>query len=604
MDSNKFYTRIIKEARPFEAKNVEMAPNASALWYWLTPKGQGMFITQRFDNSEGKTVVPSYFDGEKWLNGQAFNPTPLYNLGIFTECQDRKVLIVEGEKAANAAQKLLGDDYWVTTWCGGVGQVGKVSVLPLEGRRVYLWPDNDEPGKSAMQKMAQRLHKEAKAAKVHIVNIPADFPEKWDLADEVPEGWTVEKLRQLIVDAPEVSEISEIDEAFNKAVAEEHSGLFPEVKPYSKPVDGAELVAEIKVIINRYMVLPQYTDEAIAYWVLFTYGVNYFNFSPRLVIFSPEMRCGKSTLLSILQSLCYKSLKFSSITAAALFRTIEAYQPTILIDEADTFLRSDEGLRGIINDGHRRHGQVIRTTGDKYLPVPFKVFSACAIAGIGRLSPTIMDRAIIIGLKRKLETEKKERLRPMFLENEVKELQSKCMRFMQDNEAVLSDPATPLEIPQELNDRAADNWEPLLLIADRISVEAGEQLRKIAIAISNRSKEYDSASLTTLLLSDIRQIFAEQNKEWISSLELCEYLCSREGAPWAEYKGKGLTVNNLAYLLRDFNIHTTQKMTANGNKKVYLRENFQDAFGRYLQADTQNYKSNQDTDQNDLYSDL
>lgn len=600
---NIFYTKIIEEATFGDLKLFKKHGNTRC-WLYRDVNGECLFIVERTDTETGKKVKPWYFNGEKWLPGLAFNPRPLLNLAAYKSKKQLDVLMVEGEKTASAANKLLGDAYWVTTWWGGADSVHKISILPLEGRKVYLWPDNDEPGKSAMQKMAQRLHKEAKAAEVHIVAVPTDFPEKWDLADEVPEGWTVEKLRQLIVDAPEVSEISEIDEAFNKAVAEEHSGLFPEVKPYSKPVDGAELVAEIKVIINRYMVLPQYTDEAIAYWVLFTYGVNYFNFSPRLVIFSPEMRCGKSTLLSILQSLCYKSLKFSSITAAALFRTIEAYQPTILIDEADTFLRSDEGLRGIINDGHRRHGQVIRTTGDKYLPVPFKVFSACAIAGIGRLSPTIMDRAIIIGLKRKLETEKKERLRPMFLENEVKELQSKCMRFMQDNEAVLSDPATPLEIPQELNDRAADNWEPLFLIADRISVEAGEQLRKIAIAISNRSKEYDSTSLTTLLLSDIRKIFAEQNKEWISSLELCEYLCSREGAPWAEYKGKGLTVNNLAYLLRDFNIHTTQKMTANGNKKVYLRENFQDAFGRYLQADAQNYKSNQDTDQNDLYSDL
>ena len=601
---NKFCSRVNEAARLFNEKDVKVNPTASALWVWQTIKGHGMFVTQRFNNSEDKSVIPSYFDGEKWIDGQAFNPTPLYNLETYVDYKEKEVLFVEGEKAAEATKKIFGNDYWVTTWCGGTPQVGKVSVLPLEGRTVYLWPDNDEPGKLAMQKMAQRLHKEAKAAAVYIVDVPTDFPEKWDLADEAPKGWTVEKLRQLIKEAPEVDEVSEIDEAFNKAVAEEHSGLFPEVKPYSKPVDGAELIVEIKAILNRYMVLPQYTDEAIAYWVLFTYGINSFNFSPRLVIFSPEMRCGKSTLLSILQSLCYNSLKFSSITAAALFRTIEAYQPTILIDEADTFLKSDEGLRGIINDGHRRYGQVIRTTGDKYLPVPFKVFSACAIAGIGKLNPTIMDRAIIVGLKRKLETEKKERLRPVSLDLEVKELRSKCLRFMQDNEVVLSDPSTPLDIPQELNDRAADNWEPLLLIADRIGIEAGEQLRKIAIAISNRSKEYDSTSLTTLLLSDIRKIIAKQNKEWISSLELCEYLCSREGAPWAEYKGKGLTVNNLAYLLRDFNIHPTQKMTAGGNKKVYLRENFQDAFGRYLQPEAQNYKSNQDTDPNDLYSDL
>ncbi|MDY4885425.1 MAG: DUF3631 domain-containing protein [Alphaproteobacteria bacterium] len=599
MDSNKFYTRIIKEARTFTAKDVKVDPRASGVWYWLLPNEKGMFITQRFDNAEGKSVIPSYYNGEEWIQGQAFNPTPLYNLGIFTKYKDRKVLIVEGEKAANAAQKLLGDDYWVTTWCGGVGQVGKVSVLPLEGRRVYLWPDNDEPGKSAMQKMAQRLHKEAKAAEVYIVNVPANFPEKWDLADETPEGWTVEKLRQLIVDAPEVAEKAEGDQS---ASTESQTDEFGDLKPYPEPVDGTELIAEIKAVLNKYMVLPEYLDEAIAYWVLFTYGINSFEVSPRLAIVSPEKQCGKSTLLAILEALCWNTMTTSNASAASLYRTIEAKQPTFLIDEADSFMNQNEALRNIFNAGFTPDTPVIRTEGEHHEPREFNVFSACAIACIGKLPDTIMDRSIIVTLKRKTSIEVRDRLRRKKLKKEVETIKCKCMRLMDDISEILKD-AEP-ELPEELCNRQVDIWEPLVAIADCIGKEAGKKLRKVAVAVCCSTKTFDSNSIKTLLLKDIRKIFAGTTQKWMTSQDLCNKLCSLEDAPWAEYKGTGLTVNKLASALKDFDIHPIQKMTPDGNKKVYLLERFHDTFNRYLLSETVNYKSSQTADPNDLYSDL
>lgn len=596
---SKFFTRIIDAAKPFKVEDVKIDPKASAIWYWLTPTKQGMFITQRFDNTDGKSVIPSYFDGKKWIRGQAFGPTPLYNLGIFSECKDYSVLIVEGEKAAEAAQKLLGDNYWVTTWCGGVGQVAKVSILPLECRTVYLWPDNDEPGKNAMHKMAQRLHKEAKAAEVHIVNIPADFPKKWDLADEIPEGWTIEKLRNLIKEAPEVAEKVEEKQA---ASVESNTDEFGDLKPYPVPVDGVELVSEIKAVLNKYMVLPEYLDEAIAYWVLFTYGINSFEVSPRLAIISPEKQCGKSTLLSILEALCWNTLTTANASAASLFRTIEKIQPTFLIDEADSFMNQNEAIRGIINAGFRPNTPILRTDGDRHEIQSYNVFSACAIACIGTLPDTIMDRSIIVILKRKMPFEKRTHLRIRKLEKEVETIKCKCMRFMEDISKTLKD-AEP-ELPEELGNRQADVWEPLIMIADCISKETGNELRKVAIAVCSSTKTFDSNSLKTLLLKDIRKIFTETKQKWIPSQALCDNLCKIEEAPWAEFKGTGLTVNKLAKSLNDFDIHPIQKMTADGNKKVYLLEHFQDAFSRYLSAEPSNNKNSQKTGLDDLYDDL
>ena len=73
-------------------------------------------------------------------------------------------------------------------------------------------------------------------------------------------------------------------------------------------------------------------------------------------------------------------------------------RPTLLIDEADFFLRDNEELRGVLNSGHRRGGHVIRIVGEDFEPRAFSTFSPCAIALIGRLPATLHDRAIHIRL--------------------------------------------------------------------------------------------------------------------------------------------------------------------------------------------------------------
>src|SRR5260221_610896 len=81
-----------------------------------------------------------------------------------------------------------------------------------------------------------------------------------------------------------------------------------------------------------------------------------------LIINSPEKGCGKTTVLDVVGRTCSRPLFTSNITPAALFRVVEAVQPTLLIDEADSFAAENEELRGVINSGHTRSGAfVIRT---------------------------------------------------------------------------------------------------------------------------------------------------------------------------------------------------------------------------------------------------
>ena len=130
------------------------------------------------------------------------------------------------------------------------------------------------------------------------------------------------------------------------------------------------------------------------------------------IITAPEKRCGKSQFLFLLGRMVNRPFAASNITPAALFRSIDLWQPTLLIDEADTFIHENLELRGLLNCGHSRElAKVVRVVGDKQILKCFYVWGAKALAGIGRLADTLVDRAISLELRRKLPYERTERLR-------------------------------------------------------------------------------------------------------------------------------------------------------------------------------------------------
>jgi putative DNA primase/helicase len=181
------------------------------------------------------------------------------------------------------------------------------------------------------------------------------------------------------------------------------------------------------------------------------------------VITAPEKRCGKSVLLQLIGEMVLKPLSASCISPAALYRAIDAWSPTLLIDEFDTFADKNEPLRGVLNSGHTRHSAfTIVCSGDDNEPTRFGTWGAKALAGIGKLPETVMDRSILLELRRKLPHEQVSKLRHN--KGSVFEvLSSKLMRFSQDHSEAIRY-ARP-NMPDSLNDRAADNWEPLLAIA-------------------------------------------------------------------------------------------------------------------------------------------
>lgn len=151
-------------------------------------------IVARMENDKGeKTFRPICHYGTNsdgfaiYRTGFFAKPRPLYNLPAIVAQPDRPVLLVEGEKTADAAAARFGDDYVVATWPGGAKGVGSVDLAPLSGRDVTIWPDNDKDGRDGAQKLAGLAYA-AGANAVRMVAVPDAYPPKYDLADPDPEG--------------------------------------------------------------------------------------------------------------------------------------------------------------------------------------------------------------------------------------------------------------------------------------------------------------------------------------------------------------------------------------------------------------------------------
>ena len=365
-----------------------------------------------------------------------------------------------------------------------------------------------------------------------------------------------------------------------KIEAEDDKGALPHWKaePWPEPVDGAALLDSITRIFRRYIVLPKDADIGLALWVLHAWTMDAGDISPFMVLVSPTKRCGKTSVLILLYFLTPKSELASNITPSALFRYIEAVRPTLLIDEGDTFIKDNEELRGILNSGHTRvAANIVRNVevNGEHKPRRFSTWAPKAIATIRKLADTLEDRSVIITLQRKARDAKVDRLRRRDNE-EFATLRRQAARWAADNFKSLVDPNPA--VPEVLNDRAADNWRPLLAIADLAGGPCPEAARRTARTLSG--EEQDGA-VNVELLRDIKTAFGDA--EAIRSVHLIEKLTADPERPWADWKhARPLTQKQLGSLLRPFCV-TSETINFGGGQyaKGYRQAHFEDAWASY-----------------------
>jgi Protein of unknown function (DUF3631) len=538
------------------------------------------------------------------------------------------VLICEGEKSCNAA-RLIFADHVVVISPGGLGEADKADWTPIAQRKVTIWPDYDHPGTTYASSVASILT--SLRCEVDIIDVAAlieinrdarsaEFnADGWDAADVVEEWSDLAKLRSIVSNlarphvvpadaAPideaalerrlvELAKLSEVKYALARATAakefrvpvslfdklvkakrpNEDTGqgravAFPDVEPWPSPVDGAELLDELARAVLSYVKLTPTQADALTLWACFSHVHDAFDVSPRLVVTSPQKRSGKTTLFSVLHRIVAKPRAASGITSSALLRLIERHQPTMLIDEMDAIMKGDkemaQALRGLMNSGFNRtfatHTMNIPSRESGYEPREFSTWCPLALAGIGHLPDTVRDRSIEILMQRKLAHEKVKRLRRRD-GADLNELARKLARFGTDNIEALT--RVRPEMPDGLNDSAADAWEPLSAIADLVRGDWPERARAAAVTLSGGHLAKDSDS-DTLLLGDVRDAFDHFAADRLSSDRLVNHLVRVEGRPWSEWRlGKPMSKWQLSNKLGQYRIVSGTIRTGNKTPK-------------------------------------
>ncbi|HZN37786.1 MAG TPA: DUF3631 domain-containing protein [Planctomycetota bacterium] len=367
------------------------------------------------------------------------------------------------------------------------------------------------------------------------------------------------------------------------------SAVEPDPEPWSGEVNGARLLDGIVALLRRYIILPPHSAEVCALWIVHTYVFACFEYTARLLVNSPDKRCGKSRLMRLLHALCRRPLSCECISAAALFRSIEAYEPTLFLDEADTYLSGhhvNEDLRGVLNAGHQRGGKVVKCVGDNSEPTAFNCFAPVAIAMIGRPPGTVEDRSIPIAIRRKAPGERVEKyapgqsLRSMFIE-----VAQQCVRWANDHRNELAQ-AQP-EVPSGLDDRAADCWFGLFAVADVAGERWPALAREVAVAVMGGRDGADSIGVQ--LLKDLQQLFSAADADRLSSAGIVAELAKLEDRPWPEYRNeRPITANQLAKLLKPFGVSPkTIRLQGDWTPKGYAKADFEEAWARYLSSDAE-----------------
>jgi putative DNA primase/helicase len=544
----------------------------------------------------------------------------------------RRIVVPEGERCADA---FWGLGIPATTNPAGAGKWTPDLNRFFAGADLILTPDHDDKGYRHVQKVGAELN--GVAVRLCVLMLP-DAPPKGDVTDWLVAGGTREALLELIDHAPDwvpipaadgdgkakaeereqqlIDELAQLDpiefdrrrdnaarelgirrgtldnavEARRNEQRGQIKGPLPfghwEVEPWSEVVDTDALLEALKRRVRRHVVLSDHPCTVVALWIMSAWAhETAATHSAILRATSAEAICGKTTLLSLMMYLVPRGLLCVEISQAALFRSVELWTPSLIVDEADAILAENEPLRAVINSGWTRGATVLRCIGDEKTPHVFPTFCPKALGMKGkRLPDTTLSRCIDIELKRKRPDEVAEHFRSLD-DKDLQELRSQALRWSIENGESLK--GVEPEMPGGFDNRLGDNYRLLFAIAEMAGGEWPEKAREAAQVLTNT---VDARSVGVELLADIKAIFEAKDEAEkvvvITSAELVRELTAEADTRWSEWKsGKPITQNQLARLLKPFGIAPGKTwVTINGRDvrlRGYLRTLFDDAWSRY-----------------------
>jgi hypothetical protein len=494
------------------------------------------------------------------------------------------IFLLEGEADAITATSLglngigiPGAQSWRKEWAEQLG-----------GREIVIVPDCDEPGRRLAEKASGDLI--AQGCEVKILDLAQevnDPPKGFDLGDYA--------RKQL-----EESDNPEADlEPLGRSLLRWAGNLEPRLpagenkpearKPSVPPPSTAAILEEVKSSIRRFVILP--SEEAligVSLWTLHTWAIEAAHATPYLLVVSPVMRSGKTRLVETLACLVANPWAISNPTEAILFRKLHQGGVTMLVDEVDALFRSSqertEPIRSVLNSGTRRGSTIPRCKGDTFEVVDFEVFAAKALFGIdegNRIPATIRDRSIEISMKRKTSDEPIERFIHRKALALLEPTRERLFSWAEANIEQLQ--ATEPKLPESLNDRAAEGWEPLFAIADLSGPEWGKEARDAAIILSGEEEE--EATYSLMALAEIEKLLGSSLT--IGTAEIIEALNKEDQLPFGDWrKGEGINARALAKILKPFGIRPKKVRLSSGEtRQGFHRSQLEESFRRWLSSE-------------------
>jgi hypothetical protein len=360
----------------------------------------------------------------------------------------------------------------------------------------------------------------------------------------------------------------------------------PTPLPSGEPYVLADVLDETVAALRRFVHFT--SDEqawAVALWIAHTHLIENFDFSARLAIRAPSKQSGKTRLMEVIKELVSNGWHVVGPSAPVLFRSIEKNQPTILLDEADRlFERRAEDMGDVLqllNTGHARGSTVPRMVpiAGKWEVQDFPAFAAIALAGIGNDWPdTVLDRSIIIKMERMVHGDTPvERLR-----REGKaELHDLSVKLNDSLQCVTE--YRYIGLPNQLNDRAQDGWEPLFAIAETAGKHWPKRARQAAINLYGAGLGTSEERPELIALRDVRAVFEHEGDPAFLTSQLCLFgLLSIKESPWNDGP-RILTYHKLGRMLRKFDIESHQP--EKGGQRGYYLVDIERHWGRLRDSD-------------------
>jgi hypothetical protein len=349
---------------------------------------------------------------------------------------------------------------------------------------------------------------------------------------------------------------------------------------------GAAILNAVYEFLGRFVAYPsEAAHVAHTLWIAHTHLMDAWESTPRICFMSPEPGSGKSRALEITNLLVPNPVEAINVSVAYLFRKVGGTggRPTILFDEIDTVFgpkaKENEDLRGLLNAGHRRSAKAGRCVvhGKTVSTEEIPAYCAVAMAGLGHLPDTILTRSVIVRMRRRAPDERVDPYRHRNHDHlgHVLRDQLADWAIMVGQRALATVPV----MPDGVEDRNADVWEPLIAVADLAGGTWPERSRVSSVTLVSLLSE-GTGSLGIRLLTDLRTIFVQEH---MSTGSILADLQEIEDAPWGDLKGRPINSLKLSRLLRDYGVKPKQVRVATGKSvKGYAREDLHDVWLRYL----------------------